>query len=220
MNNPAPIEKNYNGEEEKSAKEETAKKGGLVNRRKILACLGAAFLLILILLSIILPLTLSRQDASIVNPEVSPSQSSLRLDRWLIPTKYDLHLKTYIPSDTTLGSGDGPIYPSKFNFTFDGNVSIFVECVKSIGSILLNAKRLNVSAENVRVFEMEDEVIIRKVPVSEVQMIPTKQQLRISLKEKLMEGKFYQISIVYRGEHGTDLSGFYRSSYVEKGVTR
>lgn len=223
-----PVDKNSNLEEDKGADSGTtgqemrttkpASKFSCetLKRRNVLVWIGAALLLILALVLIIVPLVLYRGSPS------SDSQSSSRLDRWLIPRKYDLRLKTYIPSDGALGSDRRPSYPSELNFTFDGNVSIYVDCLKSIDSILLNAKKLNTSADNVKVTEVDSEgrTVLHTVPVSDVQLIAEKEQLRISLQEALEKGKSYRISILYRGEHGSDLSGFYRSSYVEKGATR
>lgn len=196
---------------------------------KAVAILVLIILLLLLLLAISIPIvvykyatcsnTADGQQATAA-PAVSPSPQvgknlNYRLPRNLIPLRYTVHLKTYIPSKYVT-------YDSSSEFTFDGNISILMMCNYTTDVVILHTKKLNITTSSLSLFELDDNKNRRdskriEINTDAVEELDDLEQIRIPLKTNLIASKLYRIYANYRGELSSDLAGFYRSSYEEDG---
>lgn len=132
----------------------------------------------------------------------------LRLPRSVVPTAYDIKLIPFIWPD---------------NFTFLGDVRIFVNILEPTNNITLHAETsIKIKSEDVTVKLVDtsngtnstDEVIAKQY------FETAKQFYVIEFQKKLQPGEVYEVQIKYVGVLDAYLQGFYRSSYVEGNNTR
>ncbi len=141
-----------------------------------------------------------------------PSAEEMRLPKNLLPVKYWLSLKTYLPSKSVT-------YSAEKNFTFDAEIGILMECLESTNSISLNALDLNISAESFSLQESDEDGTTngRSISLREngMEMKEKLQMVVFQLNSNLESGKFYNLSLKYRGLISDKLAGLYRSHYKE-----
>ncbi|XP_065336916.1 aminopeptidase Ey-like [Cloeon dipterum] len=127
----------------------------------------------------------------------------------IIPSHYEIELIPFLNDNVPEGQTE---------FTFIGKVIITVTCNEDdISSIKMHAKDMTISGD----VTVEADDGTGEVTVLGYVEEPTddKDFLIINLAAPL-EQKDYKITINYLGNLNGDLDGFYRSSYVEDGVTK
>ncbi|GCB63547.1 hypothetical protein scyTo_0000171 [Scyliorhinus torazame] len=119
--------------------------------------------------------------------------TQLRLPSSLKPYHYELNITAFMD-----------------NFTFTGEVSIWMRCVNSTKYIVLHADKLPV--EGVTVANSSDRLGIRRYF-----LYPQNQVLVIMLTRELNALKRYTVRIRYSANIADELLGFFRSSYLANG---
>jgi len=105
-----------------------------------------------------------------------------------------------------VGDGDGP-------FTFSGNVAINVRARTSTAVLTLNADA-GLTVSSVEVIDAETST---KVEVTGSDAADKNEQLKIRLGDPgLIAGREYEVKIAYSGYLRDDMTGFYKSSYVDR----
>lgn len=106
----------------------------------------------------------------------------------------------------------------KQQFSFDGKVDILLSAtVKGVRAITLHTDQLQIS-NNIR---LRDAI----TSLSEIKVIsqtydPRVQEIILNLDSEMPMGRRYVLSMQFVGKLGSDMRGFYRSSYVENGVIK
>lgn len=135
----------------------------------------------------------------------------LRLPQAIIPIEYELKLIPFL--------FDG-------NFTFNGEVDIWINITTICRNITLHALDLTIEPNdvNVRFIKSENDVVLDMEPstlsIRKQYFVKEKQFYVIELLKDLLPGTIYQIHIKYKGKLNDQLQGFYRSSYNIGKVTR
>lgn len=144
--------------------------------------------------------------ATIFGAAFSQTTENYRLDTNVLPINYDVTLTPYITSD----SGDKL-------FTFDGTarITLFTNAVDQ-KIIVLHSKYLIFQATTLHeVAEPQTPLFILSQQYNNVT-----DKLTLELSAALRPNVNYVLEFVYTGTLQTDMSGFYRSSYVENGETK
>lgn len=132
----------------------------------------------------------------------------LRLPRSVVPTAYDIKLIPFI-------------FPK--NFTFLGDVRIWVNILESTNNITLHAETsIKIKKEDVQV-RLVDTTNGTENPAEVLtkQYFEAKKQFYVmEFSKKLQKGEVYEIHIKYVGVLDAYSQGFYRSSYVEGNKTK
>lgn len=106
----------------------------------------------------------------------------------------------------------------KQQFSFDGKVDILLSAtVEGVRAITLHMDELQIS-NNIR---LRDAI----TSLSEIKVIsqtydPRVHKLTLNLAGAMPVGRRYVLSMQYVGKLGSDMRGFYRSSYVENGIIK
>lgn len=129
-----------------------------------------------------------------------------RLTKDILPSNYKIRLEPY------LEESDG-----EQRFTFDGEVLITLSTQQSdLTEIALHSKNLNYSS--ITLIEKDDEdaaIIETSESLDDVTDIMT-----LELSQALKPNTNYSLNFIYVGLLSVEMHGFYRSSYVEGGVTK
>ncbi|EFX67144.1 hypothetical protein DAPPUDRAFT_203795 [Daphnia pulex] len=128
----------------------------------------------------------------------------LRLPGDVLPSDYTIRLLPFIEEG---------------NFTTDGHIDIFVDCVRDTNSISMNAADITFKKLSIAVVDLSN----NNNPLAMVDFIDeqsTREIVTIRTAEKLMAGKRYKISMDFVSILNDELRGFYRSSYMENGVRK
>ena len=129
-----------------------------------------------------------------------------RLSTDVLPKRYSLTLQPFLTLDDATDS------KLRRHFTFDGEVSIKVECNTPTKTITLHTKNLtlhkNPMVKSLSAGAAGADLFESYTFVNDYDF------LVITLKEELEEAQDYEISIEYSGELNENLYGFYRSSYT------
>ena len=111
--------------------------------------------------------------------------------------------------------GPESIYPKK-GFTFEGTVIMHLECVANTKKIQFHALELIITESKVMVNTTDgNELKLR----SDFEYDKETEIFTINLEAELLAGSNYTVTVPYVAELGTNLYGFYRSSYVTNGQT-
>ena len=130
---------------------------------------------------------------------ITKADNPYRLPQDVIPLEYEIEL------DPLLGTVDNPEY-------FDGKVVIKVKIVQATQSITLNIKDLQIDETDIT--SVEDGTKIEHIALN----IPEYEFYFMNRNDGYFEkDEEYLITIHYQGKHFDDMSGFYRSSYMEDG---
>lgn len=129
-----------------------------------------------------------------------------RLDTNVLPSNYDINLTPYI----TLDSGER-------RFTFDGTTRItLATALANQRSIVLHSKFLTIQTATLQeVSEQQTPIFILSQDLNNVT-----DKLTLTLQSDLRQNVNYVLEFVYTGILQTDMSGFYRSVYVENGIEK
>lgn len=130
-----------------------------------------------------------------------------RLNSVIYPSSYVVTIRPYF--DT----GDAR------EFTFDGEVSIVISTdEQNISQIKLHAEDLTFNADNITV--TRDTTNVALSSSNPLYFEDNYNFAFINLETPLEAGVNYTLTITYTGLIRNDLYGFYRSYYVEQGVTK
>uniref|UniRef100_UPI00358F8C8C aminopeptidase N n=1 Tax=Myxine glutinosa TaxID=7769 RepID=UPI00358F8C8C len=133
-------------------------------------------------------------------PTPSQASYSYRLPPNVVPVHYNLELKPILDPET------------EGNYTFSGNVEILMNCEINTSTLFIHSHNL----------QYDDQISLFNAEGKELRITPkndAKQQyLILELDDGNMEsGKSYTFKANFSGNLANDLSGFYRSEYVEDG---
>ncbi|XP_046631005.1 aminopeptidase N-like [Daphnia pulicaria] len=138
------------------------------------------------------------------NIQAQPRQGEdLRLPGDVLPRLYNVRLLPFIEVG---------------NWTTDGYVEIFLDCIISTVNISMNSLDLTIDPASITVTEEQT-----GNPISVVDFIDeqsTREIITIQVSRPLTAGKQYKITMKFISILNALLAGFYRSSYVENGVTK
>ncbi|XP_059490156.1 uncharacterized protein LOC132205229 [Neocloeon triangulifer] len=148
-----------------------------------------------------------------LNAHLNPNPRALAdylLPTDVTPSAYEVHLIPFLKDDIPTGEAE---------FTFRGTVIITVTCNTATNKIVLHALDVEFVKEDITVTK----IATPATPVSVTNRVfssDDKHFLTINLAANLEVGAQYTIEIKYLGHLNTVLEGFYRSSYVDEGVTK
>lgn len=156
-------------------------------------------------------------SATTPTPTPTPSPAPyMRLPRSLRPSKYQLSVQPYFPS------GSDIVYPPNRNFTFDGNVTITIECDEKTDNITLHMYKITLDNDSIQLLDVTDGQA-NAIDVASHSYDKKTQFVTFFLRSgtTLQPGHTYQLHLSYIGQLvAADLAGFYPSSYVEDGETK
>ncbi|KAM5171354.1 aminopeptidase N-like [Mantella aurantiaca] len=136
-------------------------------------------------------------------PASSEPWDSYRLPKTLIPDHYDVNLRPVLEKD------------NRGLYVFHGKSDVHFRCVNSTNLVIIHSKKLNYTKNIVLKDDAERDIIIKRE-----QLVDKTYYLVLHLAESLQSGKTYTLHTEFIGELADDLAGFYRSEYVEDGVTK
>ncbi|XP_071955339.1 aminopeptidase N-like [Antedon mediterranea] len=117
-----------------------------------------------------------------------------RLPRDLIPSHYDLHVRTDL-----------------VNFIFEGSVTITFTCESKTNYILLHSKQLAIDRNTAIVIESNGGNVLKIV---DLRFYPVNEYLLVELTDNMMVGREYNLTLSFNGNLTDSLNGYYRSSYT------
>jgi len=133
---------------------------------------------------------------------------NFRLPDNLKPRMYDFQIQAYIGTNETW---------NEKAFTFDGMMNMHFTCVKPTNKVVFHVKDLFIDESKLELIKNNIQVpsIVKKLEYDDVREFAI-----LNLPSDCEQNANYTLKIVYTGLIGTNLYGFYRSSYVENGVTQ
>lgn len=131
-----------------------------------------------------------------------------RLNTPIVPSEYQILITPYF------ATGD------ENEFTFDGTVSIQFTTTANTNQIKLHSEDLIYTSEDVVVVDYNTGSIIALNTSNALEFNKIYTFAYINLQSNLETGVQYVLQIKYKGPIRTDLSGFYRNYYLEKGVKK
>ncbi|KAI9551913.1 hypothetical protein GHT06_022250 [Daphnia sinensis] len=138
------------------------------------------------------------------NVEVQPRQGEdLRLPGDILPRLYNIRLFPFIEEG---------------NWTTDGYVEIDVECIIATVNISINSLDLTIDQASITVTDQQTGNSIPVVNFIDEQS--NRERITLQVSQPLTVGNRYKITMKYISILNTLLTGFYRSDYVENGVTK
>jgi len=109
--------------------------------------------------------------------------------------------------------------PNMSDWTFKGRAKIVVTVtISNTDTLTLNFNNLTVTSLSVT--DVTNSVSIRDVPYTNINYIPINEQFEIHFNKPLTINRKYQLDINYTGSIRDDMTGLYKSSYIEDGVTK
>jgi hypothetical protein len=131
-----------------------------------------------------------------------------RLPDNLRPTSYDFQIQPYIGTNETWNDKA---------FTFDGIMNMHFTCVKPTRKVVFHIKDLFIDESKLELTKDNTEQIsfVKKLEYDDLREFAI-----LNLPSECVQNANYKLKIVYTGLIGANLYGFYRSSYVENGVTQ
>uniref|UniRef100_A0A674J253 Aminopeptidase n=1 Tax=Terrapene triunguis TaxID=2587831 RepID=A0A674J253_9SAUR len=126
----------------------------------------------------------------------------------LIPEHYAVTLQPFLTKDA---SG---------LYIFKGNSTVRFSCQNATDLILIHSKQLNYTEQSGFLVSLQGVSGSSPPPITKTWLETQTQYLVVQLQGPLETGKSYQLVSSFTGELADDLAGFYRSEYVEDGVTR
>ncbi|XP_029766638.1 aminopeptidase N [Terrapene carolina triunguis] len=134
--------------------------------------------------------------------------NNFRLPQSLIPEHYAVTLQPFLTKDA---SG---------LYIFKGNSTVRFSCQNATDLILIHSKQLNYTEQSGFLVSLQGVSGSSPPPITKTWLETQTQYLVVQLQGPLETGKSYQLVSSFTGELADDLAGFYRSEYVEDGVTR
>ncbi|TFK04341.1 c-C chemokine receptor type 5-like [Platysternon megacephalum] len=134
--------------------------------------------------------------------------NNFRLPQSLIPEHYAVTLQPVLTPDA---SG---------LYIFKGTSTVGFSCQNATNLILIHSKQLNYTLQSGFLVSLQGVGGSSPPPISKTWLETQTQYLVVQLQGQLEKGKSYELVSSFTGELADDLAGFYRSEYVEDGVTR
>uniref|UniRef100_A0A3P8S153 Aminopeptidase n=1 Tax=Amphiprion percula TaxID=161767 RepID=A0A3P8S153_AMPPE len=132
-----------------------------------------------------------------------------RLPSNLVPWHYNVTLRPRLTPDAS----------GKYIFT--GESSVEFHCAEATNLILIHSHKLTYSPVSNGLLARLTAVNGDTVPgIESVWLQNETQYLVVQLKGDLTKGNYYILETIFEGELADDLGGFYRSEYIENGVTK
>lgn len=125
----------------------------------------------------------------------------VRLPRHVIPSLYEIELQP------NMYSGDPE------NFTFDGKVTIHIDCKESTNSITLHSNKLDIPEKYVSVRQWNTPSGINAINVTSLAHDQRRQFVVLTLDQNLIVGHAYVMTMKFKGPLKNDLAGLYLSTY-------
>ncbi|XP_040198386.1 aminopeptidase N-like [Rana temporaria] len=125
-----------------------------------------------------------------------------RLPKSLIPDHYDVDLKPVLEKN------------AQGLFVFHGKSVAHFRCNQTTNVVIIHSNKLNYSS-----CVLQDDAG-KNLTINKVETVVRTNYLVLHLAENLQTGKTYRLHTEFIGELADDLAGFYRSEYVEDGVTK
>uniref|UniRef100_U3FZS8 Aminopeptidase n=4 Tax=Micrurus TaxID=8634 RepID=U3FZS8_MICFL len=130
-----------------------------------------------------------------------------RLPKTLMPTFYNVSLQPFLTETA-------PNF-----YIFKGSSTVEFQCKQPTDLILIHSKKLNYTLQESFLASLKG--VDAVAPAIERTWLEEKTEyLVVKLKEKLQQDKTYYLHTVFTGELADDLAGFYRSTYMEGGITK
>lgn len=145
--------------------------------------------------------TVSPPETSSHKPSSESSIDVIRLPNDVLPVSYTLEIATDFE-----------------DFTYSGHVEIVIQSNASTCQIVLNSKELQITS--VDIIEQEFNT---SLSVFDHYLVEKNEQFIIDLNETmkcLVPDQLYTVKIDFKALLRDDMSGYYRSSYKENGVTK
>lgn len=138
----------------------------------------------------------------------SKSAPNYRLDTIVKPQSYVIYLTPYFEKNEM---------PNKEEFTFDGNVIIWIRASKPVDEIVLHAKNLNFSSNSEDFYLEETQAAPNRINVLNIDLDDITDKLSLKLESKIKNDTIYMLSIKnFVGKINDDMKGFYKSYYIGK----
>ncbi|XP_053573658.1 aminopeptidase Ey-like [Bombina bombina] len=149
--------------------------------------------------------TLSHATTTPVGNEI---WHKIRLPTSLVPHHYDIELKPYLEKN------------SEGLYIFEGKSTVFFLCKEATNLVVIHSNKLNYTLQSRFHAVLKNEETGSNVPLIRTFLEVPTQYLVVQVDGNLQPGKNYSLHTVFKGELADDLAGFYRSEYVEDGVTK
>ncbi|VDN06470.1 unnamed protein product [Thelazia callipaeda] len=158
--------------------------------------------------------TLNKRNSSAKSDAVISGQY-FRLPTTIRPIYYDLKLQIFLPYTENLDFGEK-------NFTTEASVMIRISCSHATDRIVLNAKKLKIDKNEIRVLRENDNSSISVLSIDRYQHgVSDIHVIEIRLKQMLKSALNYVVYINYRGIISDVWSGgLYKTEYDFNGQTR
>jgi len=108
--------------------------------------------------------------------------------------------------------------PNLSDWTFTGVANITVKVETNIQSMTLNLKDLNVT--DVSAIDITNLNSFKKISIENYVELTKNEQFEIRFEKQVIKDRILLLTINYKGRIRDDMSGLYKSSYVEDGVTK
>lgn len=136
-------------------------------------------------------------------PASNEPWDKFRLPKSLIPDHYDVDLRPVLEKN------------AQGLYVFHGKSVAHFRCVESTNLVIIHSNKLNYNSKPV----LKDDAG-KDITITKNETVVRTNYLVLHLAENLQTGKTYQLHTDFIGELADDLAGFYRSEYVEDGVTK
>lgn len=98
-------------------------------------------------------------------------------------------------------------------FAFNGNVTIRIRAKTSTKELTLNAVDLEIN----KIVVTDEKTPSNSISLAGYNLVANNEQLKIRFEEPgLIVGQNYSVQILYSGSLRNDMTGFYKSSYLDK----
>ncbi|KRZ90616.1 Aminopeptidase N [Trichinella sp. T8] len=145
-------------------------------------------------------------------PLRQPMSANARLPKSVKPKEYILKVQVYYPNSATT-------LPSDKFFTFDGNLTVEIECISSTKNITMNVEEIDIIASSLKLIEKDTKKSIEfSNPPFEIENVA--QMVTFYPTSELEPNKRYFLSMSYTGKLADDLQGFYRANYTVENDNR
>ncbi|XP_068131340.1 aminopeptidase N-like isoform X2 [Hyperolius riggenbachi] len=151
--------------------------------------------------------TTSGTTSSTLKPATSTPASNepwdqYRLPKTLVPDHYDLDLRPILEKN------------NEGLYVFHGESIVYFKCEISTNLVIIHSDKLNYTLTVLK-DSAGNNIVINKIDIVE-----KTNYLVLHLAENLVQGTTYTLQTAFVGELADDMAGFYRSEYVEDGVTK
>lgn len=150
----------------------------------------------------------SNDDAAAIDQIQIKQLSNYRLPTNVVPVNYVIEISPYFVAESV-----------KQPMTFDANIQITLRALEGVTSIVLHSHNLEIDESSTKLNEAIDtntNIAIRNTTYDSVT-----HKYTINLMSQLKTTVDYLLTLFYSGKiNNSTMSGFYRSTYEENGITK